>query len=84
MELTAKTIDTVSLPEGKSELVAFDEKIAGCGIRIRAGGNRTFFCQYRTSRYVSQNLVGHKHIHISSSTVLRARRKIRRKGGGAA
>jgi hypothetical protein len=27
MELTVKTIDTVSLPEGKSELVVFDEKI---------------------------------------------------------
>jgi hypothetical protein len=36
MELTAKMIDTVSLPEGKSALVVFDE-IAGFGIRIRAG-----------------------------------------------
>jgi hypothetical protein len=47
MKLTAKTIDTIKLPAGKSELVAFDDEVAGFFVRVRAGGSRTFGYQYR-------------------------------------
>lgn len=47
MKLNAKTIDTIQLPAGKSELVVFDDDVAGFFVRVRAGGSRTFGYQFR-------------------------------------
>jgi integrase len=50
MKLTAKTIDAVKLPAGKSEHVEFDDEIAGFFLRIRAGGSRTLGYQYKIGK----------------------------------
>jgi hypothetical protein len=42
MKLTAKPIDTIQLPTGKSELVVFDDEVAGFFVRFHAGSSRTF------------------------------------------
>jgi integrase len=47
MKLTAKTIDTVQLPAGKSEHIVFDDEIAGFFVRVREGGSRTLGLQYK-------------------------------------
>jgi integrase len=47
MRLTQTAIDELSLPEGKTEIIAFDDALPGFGIRIRAGGKRTWVVQYR-------------------------------------
>jgi integrase len=47
MKLTQKTIAALTLAEGKTETIVFDDDLPGFGIRIRAGGSRTWVYQYR-------------------------------------
>ena len=47
MRLTKLNINALKIPEGKSEIIVFDEQLPGFGIRIRAGGKRSWVCQYR-------------------------------------
>ena len=47
MRLTKANVAKLSLPEGKSELLVFDEALAGFGICLRYGGKRTWIAQYR-------------------------------------
>jgi integrase len=46
MKLTQASIDRLVLPPGKSDLVVFDDDVPGFGLRLRAGGSRTFIVQY--------------------------------------
>ena len=47
MRLTKTTVDRLALPPGKTELIVFDDALPGFGLRIRAGGKRTWVVQYR-------------------------------------
>ncbi len=47
MKLTKASAERLKLPEGKSELIAFDDALPGFGVRLRAGGKRTWIAQYR-------------------------------------
>ena len=47
MKLTKATVARLALPEGVQEKIVFDESLAGFGLRIRAGGKRTWVAQYR-------------------------------------
>jgi len=47
MRLTKATIERLELPPGKTELIVFDDALPGFGLRIRAGGKRTWVAQYR-------------------------------------
>ena len=47
MRLTKANIERIKLPSDKSELIVFDETLPGFGLRIRAGGKRTWIAQYR-------------------------------------
>ncbi len=47
MKLTKATVDRLVLPPGKEEMIVFDEALPGFGLRIRAGGKRTWIAQYR-------------------------------------
>ncbi|KAF2991183.1 site-specific integrase [Methylocystis sp. MJC1] len=47
MKLTKTTVERLQLPEGKNEAIFFDESLPGFGLRIRAGGKRTWIAQYR-------------------------------------
>ena len=42
MKLTQRTVDTLDLPKGKSEAIIFDEDLPGFGLRMRAGGKRSW------------------------------------------
>jgi integrase len=46
MELTKKTICALKLPEGKTDVEFWDEKLRGFGVRVRPGSS-TFFYWYR-------------------------------------
>jgi integrase len=50
MRLTKATIDRLKLPQGKSEVIVFDEGLPGFGLRIRSGGKRTWVIQYRVGK----------------------------------
>jgi integrase len=56
MKLTQKTIAALTLAEGKSETIIFDGDLPGFGIRIRAGGSRTWVYQYK---------LGHQHRRVT-------------------
>ena len=47
MKLTKATVAKLTLPEGKSELIVFDEDLPGFGLRLRAGGSAVWVAQYR-------------------------------------
>jgi integrase len=47
MKLTQKTIAALTLAVGKTETIIFDGDLPGFGIRIRAGGSRTWIYQYK-------------------------------------
>jgi integrase len=47
MKLTATTLPSAKLPDGKSECIVFDDGLPGFGLRIREGGSRTFIYQYQ-------------------------------------
>jgi hypothetical protein len=47
MRLTKASVAKLSLPNGKIELLIFDETLPGFGVRLRYGGKRTWIVQYR-------------------------------------
>src|SRR5215203_5593751 len=47
MRLTRPNIARLALPSGKSEIIVFDDALPGFGVRLRAGGKRTWIAQYR-------------------------------------
>jgi hypothetical protein len=47
MKLTATTVRTLKVPEGKSDAIFFDDDLPGFGLRLRAEGSRTFVYQYK-------------------------------------
>jgi integrase len=56
MRFTKPRIAGLALATGRAELIAFDDDLPGFGIRIRAGGKRTWIVQYR---------VGHKQRRLT-------------------
>ena len=47
MRLTKANVGRLTIPDGKTESIVFDEAMAGFGVRLRAGGKRTWIAQYR-------------------------------------
>ncbi|WP_147082508.1 tyrosine-type recombinase/integrase [Methylobacterium haplocladii] len=47
MRLTRPNVTRLVLPPGKSETIVFDDALPGFGVRVRAGGKRTWIAQYR-------------------------------------
>ena len=53
MRFTKPNLAKLSLPEGKSDLIVFDEALPNFGIRLRSGGKRTWIVQYRLGTRLS-------------------------------
>jgi integrase len=47
MRLTKASVARLAILEGKTERIVFDEAMPGFGVRVRAGGKRTWIAQYR-------------------------------------
>jgi integrase len=47
MKLTKAAVARLTLPAGKDEAIIFDDEVKGFGIRLRAGGKKTWIVQYR-------------------------------------
>jgi integrase len=58
MKLDDKTAKALRLPEGRSELIVFDNKLTGFGVRLRAGGARSWIVQYRLGRQQRRKTIG--------------------------
>ena len=50
MKLTSSIIARLKLPPGKADVVMWDDTLPGFGVRLRAGGSKTFLCQYRIGK----------------------------------
>jgi integrase len=46
MKLTQPTVNSLTLPSGKSDAIFFDDEVPGFGLRIRGGGKRSWIFQY--------------------------------------
>jgi integrase len=47
MKLTQKIANALELSSGRNELIAYDDDLGGFGLRIRAGGARTWIYQFK-------------------------------------
>jgi len=47
MRLTKINLSKVSVPQGKNEIIQFDDTVPGFGLRVRSGGSATWVFQYR-------------------------------------
>lgn len=47
MKITQRNVDSLTLPPGKGEIICFDDALPGFGIRLRAGGTKTFIANYK-------------------------------------
>jgi hypothetical protein len=56
MKLTQKAIAALTLPEGKTETIIFDDDLPGFGVRLRAGGSKKWIYQYK---------VGNQHRRVT-------------------
>ena len=59
MKLTKSVVRNLTVPEGKKEIVVFDEKLPGFGIRLRAGGSRVWIYQYKLGKKHRRMTLGH-------------------------
>ncbi len=60
MRLTKLNVNALKIPSGKSEAIVFDDEQPGFGVRLRAGGKRTWIAQYR---------MGEKQRRVTMGTV---------------
>jgi integrase len=58
IKITKAAVERLKLPEGKSELLVFDEDLPGFGLRIRAGGKRTWVVQFRVGTRQRRMTIG--------------------------
>lgn len=47
MRLTDSTVAGLTVPDNKSEIIAFDDALPGFGVRLRRGGSKRFVFQYK-------------------------------------
>ena len=82
MRLTKANVAKLSLPQGKSELLVFDEALAGFGIRLRYGGKRTWIAQYRVGSKQRRLSLGSTETLDAEEARRRADRRFRKSISG--
>jgi integrase len=58
VKLTDEYVKKLTVPHGKSEVIAFDADLPGFGVRLRSGGKRTWIVQYRVGRKQRRKTIG--------------------------
>jgi len=61
MKLTDHSIRKLALPPGKTDHIVFDTDLGGFGLRIRAGGKKSWICQYRFGSQQRRFNIGSVH-----------------------
>jgi integrase len=74
VKFTKASIASLQLPPGKTDFIMFDTETAGFGIRLRAGGRRTWVAQLRIgghTRRISIGSVGRIELDVARATAKR-------------
>jgi integrase len=58
MKLTNADVARLTLPDGKTDHVEWDDDLPGFGLRLRGGGSRNFVFQYRIGRHERRITIG--------------------------
>jgi integrase len=58
MKFTVRSTAALELTPGKLDFVAFDDALAGFGLRLRAGGSRSWIFQYAVSNRQRRMVIG--------------------------
>jgi integrase len=58
MKFTKQSIAALSLPEGKTDAIVFDDALPGFGVRMRIGGKSVWIVQYRVGRKQRRETLG--------------------------
>jgi integrase len=58
MNLTQATVARLKLPDGKADVIHFDDRVPGFGLRLRAGGSRTWIYQYKLGPVLRRMVLG--------------------------
>ena len=78
MKLTAKAVNALTLPPGKTDIIHFDDQLLGFGFRVRqgAGGKvlRSWIVQYRRASATRRMLLGSAEV-VSAEAARQAARK---------
>ncbi len=82
MRFTKPNTAGLELPEGKSDYIVFDDVLPGFGIRLRAGGKRTWIVQYRVGRRQSRMTIGSAAVLDLEQARKEARRALAKVGLG--
>jgi integrase len=61
MKLTQKIADALTLPAGRTEIIAFDDGLPGFGLRVRATGGRSWIYQYKVGPRQRRVTLGNAH-----------------------
>jgi hypothetical protein len=70
MKLTQRLVDSIALPADRIEAIHYDDDLPGFGLRLRAGGSRTFVVAYK---------LGAKHRRMTLGTTAQLRLEAARK-----
>jgi len=80
MKFTAKAVDALMLPVGKTDHIEFDDTLPGFGIRLRTGGKRSYIVQYRAGGHQRRETLG----DVRKLDLDQARRAAKRRLGAVA
>src|SRR5687767_12638751 len=80
MRFTKPIVTKIGLPKGRSELIVFDDALPGFGLRLRAGGKRTWICQYRMGRKQRRLTLGSTDVLDLEDARLEAKRALAKAG----
>ena len=58
MKLTTQAVAKLALPAGKTDAIFWDYDLAGFGVRVRAGGSKTFVIQYEVGPRTRRMTIG--------------------------
>jgi integrase len=58
MKLDVRTVAAAALPAGKTDHIEWDDDLPGFGLRLRAGGHRSWVVQYRTANRTRRATLG--------------------------
>ena len=78
MRLNKPTVAKLQMPAGKTDVIVFDDTLPGFGIRLRAGGKRTWIAQYRVGTKQRRIVLGNCEALDADAARARAREALAR------